>query len=99
MARLDGRITPARICSCHFGYGIAQRDETAFPVRTFSSGRFIAATKTLVVNLCANQQDKVRPIKAVEHPAWPAFRRGPYNVLIDLSVDAIDAKPFGQCEY
>jgi hypothetical protein len=71
-------------------------DELSFPIDSFAFARLLMASEAPVVRLCANGQNKIGPVKAVEHPAGPSFFRGSSNVLIDLGVHPILTETLGQ---
>src|ERR1700693_1120428 len=71
-------------------------DEVSFPVHPFALARLRMASEAPIVRLCANSQNKISPLKPVEHPAGPTFLRRPGNVLIDLGVHAVFAEALGQ---
>jgi hypothetical protein len=56
------------------------------------------ASEAPMVGLCANSQNKIGPVQAVEHPARPTFFGRPGNVLIDLRVHAVLAQSLGQLQ-
>src|ERR1700747_354504 len=79
-----------------FGVVEIQRYKLAFPVGTFSYIGVVVTTETPVISLCANQQDRLGPIKTVEHPARPAFFRCAILVLVYPGVYAVLTKSLGQ---
>ncbi len=71
------------------------RDHHAFESDAAPAVRIISAI-ALQVQRRADDQDKIRLFNLVFHPALPAFRRKPIDVLVDLAIQAIPAQIVGQ---
>ena len=51
-----------------------------------------------VVGFGTDDQNKVRSIELIEHPARPALLRRAVHILVEQSLDAVRAQPLGKRE-
>ena len=79
-----------------FGVVEIQGYKLALPVGAFSFIGVIVTTEAPLISLCANQQDRLGPVKTVKHPARPTFFRSAILVLVYPGVYTVLTKPLGK---
>src|ERR1700730_3823171 len=80
-----------------FGVVEIQRYKLAFPVGAFSFIGVVVTAETSIINLCANQQNRLGPFKTVKHPARPTFFRSAILVLVYPGVYTVLTKSLSKC--
>lgn len=75
------------------------RDEHALEVDSLALPGLLMPAESAVIGFGADQQDEIRFVQLVEHPSRPSLGRRAVDVLVQPSVDAVLAKPFGEREH
>jgi hypothetical protein len=73
--------------------------EGALPIHALAfAGHFMPA-ESAVVGFRADDENGVRSIELIEHPARPALRRRAVHILVKKRLDAIRAQTLGEREH